>query len=56
MEAYALFYLANLLGRQATCLLTVVDSKYEPDTIISAEERQNSLDEMIYLALLSSIK
>jgi len=56
MEAYALFYLADLLGKEATCLLTVVDSRYEPDVIISPEERQNSLDEMIRLALLSSIK
>lgn len=56
MEAYALFYLAKHLGREAACLLTVVDSKYQPDVIISAEDRQNSLDNMIRLALLSSIK
>ncbi len=56
MEAYALFYLANLLGREASCLLTVVDSKYQPDEIISAADRQNSLDEMIRLALFASIK
>lgn len=56
MEAYALFYLAKLLGREATCLLTVVDSKYQPDEIISASDRQNSLDEMIRLALFASVK
>lgn len=56
MEAYALFYLADLLQKEAACLLTVVDSKYEKDIILSPEERQNSLDEMISLALLSSIK
>ena len=56
MEAYALFYLAKLLGKEAACLLTVVDSKYEPETIISREDRQNALKEMINLALLSIIK
>lgn len=56
MEAFALFYLADLLDREAACLLTVVDSKYEPDVIVSPEERQNSLNDMIYLALLSAIK
>ena len=56
MEAYALFYLAKLLNKEAACLLTVVDSKYEPDVIISREDRQNALKEMINLALLSIIK
>lgn len=53
MEAACLFYLAKLLGKEASCLITVVDSKYEPDIIISSEDRQNKLDEMIKLALLS---
>lgn len=56
MEAYALFYLADLLEKEAACLLTVVDSKYEPNVIVSPDERQNSLNDMIRLALLSSIK
>lgn len=56
MEASALFYLAELLGREAACLLTVVDSKYEKDIVVSALDRQNSLDTMLHLALLSSIK
>ena len=56
MEAFALFYLAELLNKEAACLLTVVDSKYEPGVIISPEQRQNSLDEMIRLSLLASIK
>ena len=29
MEAFGLFHIANKLNRQAACLLTVVDSKYE---------------------------
>lgn len=56
MEAYALFYLAKLLNKEAACLLTIVDSKYEPEVVVSREERQNALDEMINLALLSIIK
>lgn len=56
MESYALFYLANLLNKEAACLLTVVDSKYQEDVVISREERQNSLNEMINLSLLSIIK
>jgi len=53
MEAACLFYLAKKLNKEAACLLTVVDSKYEPEKIVTSEERQNSLDKMIYLALLS---
>ena len=52
MESFALFYIANLLGKQSACLLTVVDSKFE-NTGISSEERQNSLDNMIKVALES---
>lgn len=56
MEAAALFYLAELEQKQATCLLTVVDSKYEKDIIITPEMRQNSLLNMISLALDAIIK
>lgn len=55
MEAFALFYNAKYLGKKASCLLTVVDSHYKHQEI-SAEERQNSLNNMIKLALESSIK
>ncbi len=54
MEAFCLFYLAHKLGREATCLLTVVDSKYDKRSL-SSEERQTSLNEMIHLALESVI-
>lgn len=50
MEAFGLFYLAKKLGRDATCLLTVVDSKYDKRALTS-EEREKSLDDMILLAL-----
>lgn len=54
MEAFGLFYLAKKLDREATCLLTVVDSKYDKRSLTS-EEREQSLNEMITLALESVI-
>ena len=55
MEAFALFYMAHYLCRQASCLLTVVDSHYKKQEI-SSEEREKSLNNMITLALESAIK
>lgn len=52
MEAFCLFYLAKKLNRQATSLLTVVDSKYDKRSL-SSEEREQSLNDMISLALES---
>ena len=46
MEAFALFYMAHYLGRQASCLLTVVDSHYKKQEI-SSEEREKSLESAI---------
>ena len=54
MEAFGLFYIANKLGRQATALMTVVDSLYDKRSLTS-EVRENSLDDMIELALESII-
>lgn len=54
MEAFGLFYLANKLGREASCLLTVVDSLYDKGSLTS-EEREQSLNSMITLALDSII-
>ena len=54
MEAFGLFYLAYKLNKEATSLLTVVDSKYD-DRSLSSEDREKSLDEMIKLALDSVI-
>ncbi len=53
MEAFALFYVAKLLNKKASCLMSVVDSKYIKD-IATAEERQNGLNNMIKLALNTS--
>ena len=50
MEAYALFYMANFLNKEAACLLTVVDSIYD-DTLVTAKDRETALDKMITLAL-----
>lgn len=50
MEAFGLFYIANKLGKDATCLMTVVDSLFDKRNLTS-EEREKSLNEMIELAL-----
>jgi len=55
MEAFALFYVAKLLNKDAACLMSIVDSKYIKD-IATPEERQSGLNSMIELALDSSLK
>lgn len=55
MEAFALFYIASTFGKKAACLLTVSDSKYDKK-VVSALDRQNSLTNMIELALESCLK
>ena len=55
MEAFALFYVAKILNKKASCLMSVVDSKYIKD-IATPEERQTGLNNMIRLALDSSLK
>ena len=52
MEAFALFYMADYFKKQASCLLTVVDSYYKQQES-SSEEREKSLNDMIKLALES---
>ena len=54
MEAFGLFYMASKFKREATCLLTVVDSFYDENSLTS-EEREKSLDQMITLALEAAI-
>lgn len=54
MEAFSLFYNAHILGKNASCLLTVVDSYYYNEEATS-EQRQNSLNNMIKLGLESAI-
>ena len=54
MEAFGLFYMANRLGKEASCLMTVVDSFYDKKSLTS-EEREQSLNQMITLALEAAI-
>ena len=54
MEAYGLFYIANKLGKEAACLMTVVDSLYDKRSL-SIKDRETSLNQMIEVALESVI-
>ena len=54
MEAFALFYIAKMLGKKAACLMSVVDSKYIKE-VATSEEREQGLDKMIKLALDAAI-
>ena len=54
MEAYALLHVAKTFKRDAACIVTAVDSKFS-DEVISIEDRERSLDDMILLALDSII-
>ena len=54
MEAYGLFYVANKLDKEASCLMTVVDSLYDKRSL-SREDRETSLNQMITVALESII-
>lgn len=55
MEAFSLFYNAKREGKNASCILSVVDTLDDLEGI-TPEERQNGLDVMIKLALESAIK
>ncbi len=52
MEAFGLFHVANLCGKEATCLMTIVDSPYE-ENMLSQEDKEKNLNDMILLALES---
>lgn len=54
MESFALFHNANVLGKNAACLLTISDS-FVTKCELSAEERQNSFNTMMRLALETAI-
>jgi len=55
MEAFGLFYVAKKLGREASCLMTVVDSLFD-NRSLSSSDREKSLNDMIKLALESIIE
>lgn len=56
MEGFGLMHIAKYCQKEATMLTTIVDSKYEPDNIVSPESRETSLNTMIKLALEAIIK
>ena len=55
MESFALFAISNMFNKNAACLLTVVDSIYSNEHV-SSKDRETSLDNMITLALDTSVK
>jgi len=52
MESFAIFYIAKMFEKDASCLLTVVDSHYKKEEI-DTETREKSLDNMALIALES---
>ena len=56
MEAFGLFTVANYCNKDATCLVSISDSKFEKGNDLTPEERQTTLNQMIFLALESIIK
>lgn len=56
MEAFALFYIAKMLNKKAACLLTVVDSRFNKEKVVTPEEREQKLNKMIDIALKTSLK
>ena len=50
MESFALFANAQVLGKNAACILTISDSFVE-DTITTPEERQKNFTQMMKIAL-----
>lgn len=50
MEAFSLFYVAKMLNKNASCLMSVVDSKFIKE-IATPEQRERNLDNMIKIAL-----
>lgn len=54
MEAFSLFYNAKVFNKNASCLMTVVDSKFIKD-VATIEQREIGLNNMIKLALNSAV-
>lgn len=55
MEAFSLFYNAKREGKNAACILSVVDTLDDLEGM-TADQRQNGVDAMIKLALESALK
>ena len=57
MESFALFYTAKVLGKKASCLMSVVDLNSKSEAIqATVEDRETGLNNMIKLALESALK
>ncbi len=52
MEAFGLFHVANICGRKASCLVSIVDSPFE-EGMLNTEDKEKNLNDMILLALES---
>lgn len=50
MEAFALVHIANTMGREATAMATVSDSKFS-DEVLPSKDREQSLRDMMKIAL-----
>ncbi len=55
MESFALFHNANVLGKNAACILTISDS-FVSDRITTALEREKSFTDMMEIALETVLK
>ena len=55
METFALFHTADMLNKKVTALLTISNS-FATEEELTSEERERNLNEMIKLALESSLK
>ena len=54
MEAFGLFHIAELCGKEASALVSIVDSPFE-EVMLTNEEKEKKLNDMILLALESII-
>lgn len=55
MESFALFHNAEVLGKNAACILTISDS-FVNSKVTTAQERQKSFTDMMEIALNTAIK
>ena len=54
MESFAIFYIAKVLHKEASCLLTVVDSHYHEEKL-EKEDINKKIDDMTIIALDSIV-
>ena len=54
MESFALFHNANVLGKNAACILTISDSLVT-SKVTTSEQRQTAFNQMMEIALNTCI-